>query len=137
MSLRIVNGQDGVEGGFVLGPQLPDAQVGIAAVAGWFVSRLKGIKGTKQLTWPFSAKASKRALYPRDDGVAVSVTVKAEDGGRVGTPDGCWPLGGEIPQDNPAVAVARQQARVAADEAHSVDRGSMAAEDVDWERRRG
>ncbi len=55
-----------------------------------------------------------------------------DDGVVVRFPDGGGPLGGEGPEDDPAVAVAGEQARVGAEEGHGVDLGVVAAEDVDW-----
>lgn len=47
-------------------------------------------------------------------------------------PDGCGPLGVERPDDDPAVAVAGEEAGVGAEEVDGVDLGSVASEDVDW-----
>lgn len=55
-----------------------------------------------------------------------------DDGVVVRFPHGGRPLGGEGPDDDPAVGVAGQEARVGAEEVHGVDRGVVAAEDVDW-----
>lgn len=55
-----------------------------------------------------------------------------DDGVGVRFPHGGRPLGGQGPDDDPAVGVAGQEARVGAEEVHGVDLGVVAAEDVDW-----
>lgn len=54
----------------------------------------------------------------------------AEDGSVVGLPHSQWAFCVEPPKDQPAIGVASQQARVAAQKRDAVDVGSVAAEDV-------
>lgn len=65
----------------------------------------------------------------RDD-LVFRPSAEAENGAVVGAPDGDGTLGRDIPEHDPAVSVAGQQALVVAQEAHGVDVSVMTAEDI-------
>lgn len=74
-------------------------------------------------------RAKKKAFNVRDEDVVVP-SAEAQNSSVVGAPDGGGPLGCDVPEHDPTVSVARQQARVVAHKANGMNLGSMAAQHV-------